>query len=258
MNNLFKTSNPAFNGRAFSDAVSISGSTYMTLSGTINKTTLSIVLTILGGIYSWYTPNAVSLMLPTGIIGFIIALITIFRPHISPYTVPLYAVVEGIFLGALSLMIESKVGTRVNEYGQLVETSFRGIASQAVALTFGVFFVMLFLYRYKVIKVTQKLRSIIISSTLAVATVYFIFWIASFFGAQPFIYGNSLMSIGFSLFVIVIASMNLLVDFDTIEKGVENNAPKYMEWYCAFGILVTLIWLYIEILRLLSKIQSRN
>lgn len=247
-------SNPAFNEKAFSGLSFVDSSNdVMTISGAVNKTILSIALTILGGLYAWYSPNSISLLFPTMIGGLILSFIIIFKKEYSGYLVPLYAVIEGIFLGALSLVIESKIG--VNENGK---TAFSGIAGQAVAFTFGTFFIMLFLYRYRIIRVTEKFRSIIISCTISIVFVYLILWVSSFFGVKPFIYGNSLASIGVSLFVIVIAAMNLMIDFDLVEKGVEYNAPKYMEWYSAFGILVTLIWLYVEMLRLLTKLKSRD
>ena len=159
-------------------------------------------------------------------------------------TSPIYAVIEGVFLGVISSMMESK---------------FPGIVMQAVGLTFGVLFALLVAYKSKMIKVTDNFRLGVVAATGGIAILYFISIIMGFFGARiPFIHESGPLGIGFSLFVVVIASLNLVLDFDFIEKGAEYNAPKYMEWYGAFGLLVTLIWLYIEILRLLAKLNSRR
>ncbi|MBF0123207.1 MAG: Bax inhibitor-1/YccA family protein, partial [Candidatus Omnitrophica bacterium] len=176
--------------------------------------------------------------------GIIFALITIFKKEWSMYTAPVYAVCEGLVLGGLSAIFEMQ---------------FPGIVMQAVALTFGTLFCLLMAYKSGLIRVTDKFRLGVVAATGAIALVYLVSWILGFFHVSvPFIQGNSIWSIGFSLVVVGIASMNLVLDFDMIDRGAEAGAPKYMEWYCAFGLMVTLIWLYMEILRLLSKLRSRN
>lgn len=252
-----QSSNPAFRTQAFENFNVASGAEVMTLNGTINKSLLGFLLLILGAFFTWSKFNSVidpaegvSLIYPYllggGIAGFILGLVTIFKREWSPYTVPVYAVLEGLFLGGLSSIVEAKFA------GQ-------GIVLRAVALTFGVFFMMLFLYRSNIIKVTQKFQMGVIAATGGIALVYVVSFIFSLFGIRfGFLYGSSLMSIGISLFVVVIAALNLVLDFDFIDRGSKANIPKYMEWYGAFGLMVTLVWLYLEILRLLSKIASRN
>jgi len=176
--------------------------------------------------------------------GFILALVTVFKPKLSPYTAPFYALFEGLFLGGISA---------------LMNASYPGIVMQAVGLTFGTLFAMLFAYKTGLIKVTQKFRSGIIAATGGIMLFYMVTWILGMFGfGNGLYYGSSLLSIGISLFVVVIAALNLVLDFDFIERGAQSGAPKYMEWYGAFGLMVTLIWLYIELLRLLSKLASRD
>ena len=252
-----QSSNPALSKKVFESSYVSTGDGVMTLNGTINKTILSFLLLILGAFYTWSkfysvidSAEGVSLVYPYllggGIAGFILALVTIFKKEWSPYTVPVYAVLEGLFLGGLSAMVEAQFD------GQ-------SIVLRAVALTFGVFFMMLFLYRTSIIKVTEKFKLGIVAATGGIALVYIFSFIFSLFGVRfSFLYGNSLLSIGISLFIVAIAALNLVLDFDFIDKGSKANVPKYMEWYGAFGLMVTLVWLYLEILRLLSKISSRN
>ncbi len=255
--NIGKSSNPAFRN-AF-EPVGFTGTQteVMTIKGTINKTILSLLLVIASAAYTWSmfingNPSVNTMMLVGGIGGFIVALVTIFKKEWSPFTVPVYAVLEGLFLGGISAFIAASVST--NPQSALNSD----IVIQAVSLTFGVFFTMLFLYRSKIIKVTNKLRIGIVAATGGIAIVYLLSFVMSFFGAGfSFLYDSSMLSIGISLFVVAIAAFNLLLDFDFIEKATQVKAPKYMEWYGAFGLLVTLIWLYIEILRLLAKISRR-
>jgi uncharacterized YccA/Bax inhibitor family protein len=176
--------------------------------------------------------------------GLIVAMITIFKAEWSPITSPIYAILEGLAIGGISAMAEAR---------------FPGIVLQAVGLTFGTLFCLLFAYTSGMIKATENFKLGVVAATGGIFVVYMFTWILGFFGVQiPFIHGSGLVGIGFSLFVVIIAALNLVLDFDFIESGVKNGAPKYMEWYGAFGLMVTLIWLYIEILRLLTKIQSRN
>ncbi|MCY7312389.1 MAG: Bax inhibitor-1/YccA family protein, partial [Pseudoxanthomonas sp.] len=175
--------------------------------------------------------------------GMVLALVTIFKQTWAPVTAPMYALVEGFFLGAISAM-----------YSHLYE----GIVLQAVMLTIGTLFAMLFAYRTGLIKVTEKFKMGVVAATGGIFLVYLATIVLGLFGISvPFIHESGLVGIGFSLFVIVIAAMNLVLDFDFIEKGAEQGAPKYMEWYGAFSLMVTLVWLYLEFLRLLSKLQSR-
>ena len=252
-----QSSNPALNKQLFDKLNVTSGTEVMTLNGTVNRTILSFLLLILGAFYTWSKFFSVvdpavgaSLVYPYliggGIAGFILGIVTIFKKEWSQYTVPVYAVLEGLFLGGISAIVEAKFANQ-------------GLVIRAVALTFGVFFTMLFLYRSNIINVTQKFKLGIIAATGGIALVYLAGFIFRLFGMQfSFLYGNSMLSIGISLFVVVIAALNLVLDFDFIDRGSKANVPKFMEWYGAFGLMVTLVWLYLEILRLLSKIASRN
>ena len=175
--------------------------------------------------------------------GLIVAIITVFKKHWSYVTAPIYALLEGLMLGGISAMMEA---------------IYPGIVFQAIALTFGVLFSLLFAYKTRLIKVTENFKLGVAAATGGIFLIYLVSWIAGMFGTGiPYIHESGLIGIGFSLFVVVIAALNLVLDFDFIEKGAENGAPKYMEWYAAFGLMVTLIWLYIEILRLLTKLRRR-
>ncbi len=170
-------------------------------------------------------------------------MVTVFKKEWSPVTAPIYALLEGLVLGGLSAALDLR---------------YPGIAIQAVSLTFGTLFVLLLAYRSGLIQVTQKFRLGIIAATGGIMLFYLLEMLLGFFGIRfAAINGSGVIGIGFSLFVVAIAALNLVLDFDFIERGVQCGAPKYMEWYGAFGIMVTLVWLYIEILRLLSKIRSR-
>ena len=178
--------------------------------------------------------------------GFVCAIITIFKKIWAPYTVVLYSIFEGLALGGIS---------------RIFELQYPGIASQAIFLTFGILGALLLAYKTEIIKPTENFKLGVFAATGGIAIVYFISFIMSFFGSGLSIMNpnnTSFMSIGFSFFVVIIASLNLVLDFDFIEEGAERGAPKYMEWYGAFGLLVTLIWLYLEILRLLAKMQNRR
>jgi uncharacterized YccA/Bax inhibitor family protein len=178
------------------------------------------------------------------ILGFVAVLVSAFRPQYSPYLAPAYAVLEGLFLGGISAIFEA---------------SYPGIVMEAVAATFVTFLVCLALYRFKVVQVTEQFKSVVIASTLAIGTYYLVSWLFSMFtGYQPVHYGSSMMSIGISVFVIIIAALNLFLDFDMIEKSAQRRLPKFMEWFGAMGLMITLVWLYLEFLRLLSKLNSRN
>lgn len=223
----------------------------MTLDGVVVRGLILFPILLATGWFGWQSVETVDgvvtsfpgWLLPVMLAGFGIALLTIFKPKLSPYTAPVYAAVEGLLLGAVSAIYEVR---------------YDGIVLQAVMLTAGVFVVMLGLYSKRIIKVDDRLRRGIVAATMAVLLVYVVSFVMQLFGASvPFIHEATPIGILFSLVVVGIASANLLLDFDLIEKGVQNGAPKWMEWYAAFGLLVTLIWLYLELLRLLSKLRSR-
>ncbi len=220
----------------------------MTVSGTINKSFLMLLLLVASAAITWTMTfngyNPIVLTIGGAIVGLILVLISSFKPHLSPYLAPGYAVFEGLFIGGLSAIFEAM---------------YPGIVIQAVSCTFVTFMVCFGLYKYQIVKVNERFRSVVIAATLAIATYYLISWLLSMFTSfVPVHYGNSLMSIGISVFVIVIAALNLFLDFDQIDKGVQEKMPKYMEWYGAMGLMITLVWLYVEFLRLLSKISSRD
>ena len=176
--------------------------------------------------------------------GFAVALVTVFKKTWSAITAPVYALLEGLFLGGISAVFEAR---------------FPGIVIQAVGLTFGTLLCLLFAYKSGLIKATENFKLGIVAATGGIGMIYLVSIFFGFFGIQiPFIHESGIIGIGFSLFVVVIAALNLVLDFDFIESGSEMGAPRYMEWYAAFGLMVTLIWLYIEILRLLSKLRSRD
>lgn len=217
----------------------------MTLNGTVNKTFISIACVLATASFTWNNPNP-GLMMFGGIGGFIVALITIFKKELSPYTTIIYSLLKGLMLGGVSRMFEF---------------NYPGIVGQAVFLTVGILLALLFAYKSEIIKVTENFKLGVFAATGGIFLVYIINFVMSFFGPGIPIMdpsNGSMFSIGFSLFVVAIASFNLVLDFDFIEEGAERGAPKYMEWYGAFGLLVTLIWLYLEILRLLAKLQSRR
>jgi len=254
------TSNPAFSQDIFAGYDQVYGkpqSVAMTVQGTVGKTFLLLAILSATALWSW---NAMAdgrlaggVLVASALGGFVFAMITIFRPTASPWTAPVYAALEGVFLGALSQVVETQIQARHPH------SAYGGVALQAVSLTCGVLFVMLFLYGSRIIRVTDKLRMGIMMATGALFFFYMITILLSFFGvAMPLIFSSSLLGIGFSLFVVGLAAFNLLLDFDFIEHCANSNAPKYMEWYGAFGLIVTLVWLYLEILRLLSKLADRR
>lgn len=237
----FQSSNPMFSERIMTRSVqmgrTVAGSEPMTTAGAVNKSLLLGVIFLIFSLIAFAYP--LSFFIPAGAIGgLILALVSAFRPAWSPITAPLYAVLEGLFVGAVSAVFAG---------------IFEGIIFHAVSLTMAVFFIMLFVYRTGIIQVTQKFRSIVIMSTLAIAGVYLLNFVLSWMGVStPAGTGAGWMGIALSLFVVVIASLNLLLDFDNFEQGERHGLPAYMEWFFAMGLLITLVWLYIEILRLLS------
>jgi uncharacterized YccA/Bax inhibitor family protein len=250
MADLMKTSNPALGQNTFRDLAGFSGDT-MTVSGAVNKAGILIVLCVASAAWTWNRffatgdPSSVAVMMAVGGIGgFILAMVTIFKKEWAGITSPLYALAEGALLGGVSAMFEMK---------------YKGIAIQAVMLTFGTLVAMLLVYRSGLIKVNDKFRIGVVAATGGIALFYLAQFILSFFGISfHAINSGSGIGIAFSLLVVGIAALNLVLDFDLIEQGARYNAPKYMEWYSAFALMVTLVWLYFEILRLLTKFRSRN
>ena len=236
-----RSGNPVF-GNKFNQSQGFVGSERMTLDGTVNKTGILLGLCFIGAIISWNIPNPI-LIIGGALVGFGLAIYTSFVPRNAGITAPIYAFVEGLFLGGISLMFEME---------------YPGIAIQAIGLTFGTLASLLFFYKSGLIKPTENFRLMIFSATFGIMILYLVSIVMSFFGSGiGFIHSNGLFGIGFSLFVVGIAAMNLVLDFDFIEDGAERGAPRYMEWFGAFALMVTLIWLYLEMLRLLAKIRSR-
>ncbi|WP_420128525.1 Bax inhibitor-1/YccA family membrane protein [Longimicrobium sp.] len=244
-----RTSNPSLNSKTFEQAAP--GAGVMTIGGTVNKVGILLVLMLVPASYMFskvltnWDPNAAMGTAVMGAIGALIfALITVFKKTWAPVTAPIYAVLEGLFLGGISGVFEAR---------------FPGIALQAIALTIGTLFTLLLAYRSGLIRATENFKLGIVAATGGIFLFYMASIVLGFFGVQmPLIHSNGTFGILFTLFVVVIAALNLVLDFDFIEQGAEMGAPKYMEWYAAFGLMVTLVWLYLEILRLLAKLQSRD
>src|SRR5271167_773151 len=247
---LMKTSNPALNADSFRGEQAVSGEA-MTLTGTVNKTGILLICVIATAVWSWSrffrapTADTVLPLVAIGMIGgFIFALVTIFKKEWSPITAPIYSLLEGLALGGISAMFELR---------------YPGIAIEAVGLTFGTLFVLLMAYHSGVIRVTEKFKLGVVAATGGIAVFYLVQFVLGFFGVRfAAINGSGLLGIGFSVVVVIVAALNLVLDFDFVESGVSAGAPKYMEWYGAFGLNVTLVWLYLEILRLLAKLNSRK
>ena len=244
----YRSGNPALNKSSFDSFSRTSRGAeineVMTIKGTVDKTAIGLFLLIFSGYYS-FAPG-MTYLIPVGVFGgLIVAVITIFKKEWSPITVPIYAILEGLAMGSISYMFNQ---------------AYEGIVMQAIGLTLGILASLLLAYRSGMIKATENFKLGVVAATGGIFLVYMASFVMSFFGASISVLdptNSSLMSIGFSLFIIVIASLNLVLDFDFIEEGAKKGAPKYMEWYGAFGLLVTLIWLYLEILKLLSKLRSR-
>jgi uncharacterized YccA/Bax inhibitor family protein len=246
-----RTSNPALNRNSF-QAEGVGIGEQMTLSGTVNKTGILVICAVATAAWTWNlfthapTADTVLPLIAIGVIGgFIVAMVTIFKKSWAPVTAPMYALLEGLVLGSVSAMLELR---------------YPGVAMQAVGLTFGTLFAMLIAYRSGVIKATDNFKLGVVAATGGIALFYVISMVLSLFGLHLFgsLFGAGPIGIGFSVFVVIIAALNLVLDFDFIEAGARSGAPKYMEWYGAFGLMVTLIWLYFEILRLLVKLRGRK
>jgi uncharacterized YccA/Bax inhibitor family protein len=249
--NINRSANPVLNKNTFKQgSFALEGQGTMTIQGTVNKVFLMLLLLVLAAAYTWkfmVSGNMAALqtaMIGGAIGGFILAIITVFKQSWAPVTAPVYAVLEGLFLGGISAIFNAQ---------------YPGIVVNAVVLTFGTLFALLFAYKSGLIKVTENLKLGIIAATGGVFLAYMFSFILGLFGINiGFLHSNGPLGIIVSLVVIVIAALNLVLDFDFIENGSQMGAPKFMEWYGAFGLIVTLVWLYLEFLRLLSKLASRN
>jgi uncharacterized YccA/Bax inhibitor family protein len=245
---LLRSNNPVLQEKAFTGELATGEA--MTIQGTVNKTGLLLLFVVVAAAWTWglsrsETPEAAfPWMIGGALLGFVTALVTVFKKTWAPISAPTYAVCEGLFLGGISAIFEK---------------SYHGIAIQAVSLTFAVMFVMLLAYKFGIIRATRGFKLGVIAATGGIALVYLVNMVMSlFFHTQmSFLYSSTPLGIGISLFIVVIAALNLIIDFDMIENAARVGAPKYMEWYGAFGLMVTLIWLYLEILRLLGKARRR-
>jgi len=240
---MMRTANPALNAKTFD--VANTGAGVMTIQGTVSRAAMLLALLFAATLLTWNAPQERASWIMIGAIaGFIVALITIFKKTLAPVTAPIYAVCQGVMLGGISSLFENR---------------FPGIVMQAVLLTFGTLGALLLAYTSRLIRATENFKLGVVAATGGIALFYFVSWILGFFGVQiPMISGSGPVGIIFSAVIVVVAALNLVLDFDFIEQGAEQGAPKYMEWYAAFGLIVTLVWLYMEILRLLSKLQNRR
>jgi uncharacterized YccA/Bax inhibitor family protein len=245
-----RTGNPALSDSTFAGHL-VRTEEAMTAQGTANKALLLLLCVLVTASWVWskyyqaLNPQVVTPWVAVGAIGgFIVALVTVFKKKLAPITAPLYALLEGLVIGGVSALFEAQ---------------FPGIVIQAAALTLGTCLAMLLAYKTRLIQATENFKMGVVAATGGIALFYIITLVLGFFGIQmPLMYGSSWASIGFSVVVVIIAALNLVLDFDFIEQGAAQKAPKYMEWYGAFGLMVTLIWLYLEMLRLLAKLRSRE
>ncbi len=253
---IFKSGNPTLTEKMFDKSLELDASLQgsMTVRGAINKFGFMMIMLIAGAAYNWHLyeelqQNTMQTLMYVGIFGGLITAIAIsFKPNWAPFLAPLYALLEGLFIGGISVIMNAAFAK-----------SYPGLVMQAVGLTFGVAISMFVLYNFRIIKATERFKSVIFTATLGIGIFYLLSMVLNLFGVNiGFMYDSSLLSIGISLFVVGIAALNLILDFDMIEQGAERGAPKFMEWYGAFGLMVTIVWLYIEMLKLLSKLSSRD
>jgi len=251
---LFESGNPTLSQKIFNRSLQQEDAGTMTVHGAINKFGFLLFMVLAGAAYTWYLyynnqPQTAMTLLWVGIIGGFISVLAIsFKPTLAPYLSPAYGILQGFFLGAISAVLNEAFSEK-----------YPGLVLQAVGLTFGVAFAMFLLYNLRIIKATERFKSVVFTATAGIAVFYLITLVLRLFHINiPFMYDSSMLGIGLSLFVIAIAALNLIIDFDMIEKGADMGAPKFMEWYGAFGLLVTMVWLYIEILRLLSRFAGRK
>ncbi|MDR3143462.1 MAG: Bax inhibitor-1/YccA family protein [Puniceicoccales bacterium] len=241
-----RTSNPVLQERAF-EAIP-AATAFMSISGCVNKAAICLGLVFLSAAFAWKTPYAsIEELMGKGmlfsILAFTTALLGIFKPNLARVTAPLYSLFEGLVLGSISL---------------LFERSYPGIVTQAIALTFGVFAAMLVVYKTQLIRVNERFAIGLFAATMGIMLVYLANILFRLFTGHGVLNSSSPISIVFSLFVVSVAALNLVLDFDFIARQSRRGAPKELEWYAAFGLMVTLVWLYVEILRLLSKLHSRR
>lgn len=244
---LFESNNPVFNEKVLQKVGSNQAEGAMTIKGTINKMAFLLVLVMAAAVYAWGAPARQQDIMPFlwggALGGFALAIIISIKKEWAQYLAPAYALAEGLFLGVVSVL-----------YSNLYD----GIVLQAVGITFATFLAMLILYRTRIIRATEKFKAIVFTATAGIALFYLLALVLSFFNIRiPFLHEGSTIGIIFSLVVVVVAALNLIINFDLIETGAAQGAPKYFEWYASFGMLVTLVWLYLEILRLLSKLNRR-
>ncbi len=253
---IFKSGNPTLTEKMFDKSLEMDASLQgtMTVRGAINKFGFMMLMLIAGAAYNWHLfeelkQDTMNVLMMVGIFGGLITAIAIsFKPNWAPFLAPLYALLEGLFIGGISVIMNAAFAK-----------SYPGLVMQAVGLTFGVAISMFILYNFRVINATERFKSVIFTATLGIGIFYLLTMVLRLFGVNvSFMYDSSMLSIGISLFVVAIAALNLILDFDMIEQGAERGAPKFMEWYGAFGLMVTIVWLYIEMLKLLSKLSSRN
>ncbi|MFY7651938.1 MAG: Bax inhibitor-1/YccA family membrane protein [Chitinophagaceae bacterium] len=251
---LFQSGNPTLAEKVFNNASVTNQTGTMTVRGTMNKFGFMLLMVIGAASYTWHLhselkQDTVNVLMMIGIFGGLIsAFAIIFKPNWAPYIAPAYGLLEGLFLGGISAAIN-----------EAFADTYPNIILNAVGLTFGVALAMFALFNFRIIKATERFKSIIYTATMGIAIFYLITMVVRLFGVNlAFMHDSSPLGIGISLFVVAIASLNLIMDFDMIEKGAENGAPKYMEWYGAFGLMVTLVWLYLEILKLLMRLANRD
>ncbi|MBM3274203.1 MAG: Bax inhibitor-1/YccA family protein [Candidatus Sericytochromatia bacterium] len=240
-----RSGNPALSETTFSGLPRAIDDRAMTIQGTVNKTAVLLAIVVAAASLTWQQAAMSPILMGGGaLVGFGVAMVLAFKKELAPMLAPVYAGAEGIFLGGATA---------------LAENAYPGIGIQAIGLTFGILFSLLVAYKSGLIKVTENFKLGITAATGGILLFYLVSFGLSFFGiGMPIIHGSGLIGIGFSLFVVAIAAFNLVLDFDFIEAGAANQAPKFMEWYGAFGLMVTLVWLYIEILRLLMKLADRR
>lgn len=252
---MYRTANPALNSETFAQFSDATSPQAMTLEGTANKTLVLLGLLTGAALWTWQLTNGavgagaawanpMPWAIGGGIGAFVLALVTMFQPRSASITGPLYALAKGLFLGWISAVYNARFG---------------GIVFQAISLTVLTLVALLVAYRTGLIRATANFKLGVFAATGAIALLYLVTFVMSLFGTPvPFLHDSGPISIGLSTVIVIIAAMNLVLDFDFIEEGVKRGAPRYMEWYGAYGLLVTLVWLYIEILRLLGKLRSRD
>jgi uncharacterized YccA/Bax inhibitor family protein len=251
---LFQSANPTLSQKIFNRSITQDEAGTMTVRGAMAKFGFLLFMVLAGAAYTWYLyynnqPQTMMILMWVGLIGGLISVFAIsFKPTLAPYLSPAYGILEGLALGAFSAILNDAF-----------KEKYPGLVIQAVGLTFGVAIAMFLLYNFRVIKATQRFKSIIFTATAGIAIFYVLTLVLRMFHINiPFMYDSSALGIGLSIFIVAIAALNLIIDFDMIEKGADMGAPKFMEWYGAFGLLVTMVWLYVEILRLLSRFAGRK